>query len=55
MALQGIRRFIADDRGASLWEYALLVIIGLGIFTALMALRDRIREVFEQATSDLNW
>jgi len=32
-----------------------LIIIGLGIFAALMAFRDRIREVFVQATNDLQW
>ena len=48
-------RFLRDDRGASLWEYALLIIIGLGIFTALVALRGRIRDVFNQARNDLQW
>jgi len=55
MAFRELWRFIRDDRGASLWEYALLIIIGLGIFAALMAFRDRIREVFVQATNDLQW
>lgn len=55
MVFRELRRFILDDRGASLWEYALLIIIGLGIFAALMAFRDRIREVFVQATNDLQW
>lgn len=48
-------KFLRDERGASLWEYALLVIIGLGIATALFALRDRIREVFVQARTNLTW
>jgi Flp pilus assembly pilin Flp len=50
-----LKRFLRDTRGASLWEYALLVIIGLGIATALFALRDRIREVFVQARNNLSW
>ncbi len=47
--------FVRDTRGASLWEYALLIIIGLGIFGALVAFRDRIRDVFQQATGSLTW
>ena len=50
-----LREFLYDERGASLWEYALLIIIGLGIATALFALRDRIREVFVQARNNLSW
>lgn len=50
-----IKRFVQDERGASLWEYALLVIIGLGVATVLFALRDRIREVFVQARNNLQW
>lgn len=50
-----LKEFLRDTRGASLWEYALLIIIGLGIATALFALRDRIREVFVQARNDLSW
>jgi Flp pilus assembly pilin Flp len=50
-----IKELVHDERGASLWEYALLVIIGLGIATALFALRDRIRQVFQQATANLTW
>ena len=49
------KRFLEDERGASLWEYALLIIIGLGIATALFALRDRIREVFVEARTSLTW
>jgi Flp pilus assembly pilin Flp len=47
--------FIKDQSGAALWEYALLVVVGLGVAAALMALRGRIIEVFEQATDDLSW
>ncbi|MBC8253493.1 MAG: hypothetical protein H8E35_05635, partial [Ardenticatenia bacterium] len=54
-AFRARRRFIRHDRGASLWEYALLIIIGLGIFAALMVFGDRIREVFVPATNDLQW
>ncbi len=50
-----LKRFLQDDRGASLWEYALLIIIGLGIFAALIAFRDRIREVFVTARDNLQW
>lgn len=50
-----LKEFLRDTRGASLWEYALLIIIGLGIATALFALRDRIREVFVQARNNLSW
>jgi len=50
-----LKEFLRDTRGASLWEYALLIIIGLGIATALFALRDRIREVFVQARNTLSW
>lgn len=48
-------QFLKDERGASLWEYALLIIIGLGIATALFALRARIRDVFQSATQSLSW
>jgi len=47
--------FLRDERGASLWEYALLIIIGLGIATALFALRNRIRQVFIEARNNLRW
>ncbi len=47
--------FLTDERGASLWEYALLVIIGLGVATTLFALRNRIRQVFNQARVNLTW
>jgi len=50
-----LRKFLEDTRGASLWEYALLIVIGLGVATALFALRDKIREVFTQATNELQW
>jgi Flp pilus assembly pilin Flp len=50
-----LKKFMRDERGASLWEYALLIIIGLGIATALFALRDRIREVFVEARNNLTW
>ena len=50
-----LKKFLSDEKGASLWEYALLVIIGLGIATALFALRDRIRQVFVQARNNLTW
>lgn len=50
-----LKKFMCDERGASLWEYALLIIIGLGIATALFALRDRIREVFVEARNNLTW
>jgi Flp pilus assembly pilin Flp len=50
-----VGEFVRDTRGASLWEYALLIVIGLGIFGALVAFRDRIRAVFQQATADLSW
>lgn len=50
-----LREFLQDTRGASLWEYALLIIIGLGIATALFALRDRIRQVFVEARTSLSW
>ena len=54
-ALRLARRFVEDETGASLWEYALLIIIGLGIFGALIAFRDRIRQVFVQGTNNLQW
>jgi Flp pilus assembly pilin Flp len=47
--------FVRDQRGAALWEYALLVVVGLGVAAALMALRGRIVEVFQQATAELSW
>lgn len=47
--------FLNDESGAALWEYALLIVIGLGIFATLVAFRDRIRQVFQQATDDLSW
>ena len=47
--------FLSDQRGAALWEYALLVVVGLGVAAALMALRGRIVEVFQQATAELSW
>jgi Flp pilus assembly pilin Flp len=50
-----VRRFLRDDRGAALWEYALAIIVGLGIFAALIAFRDRIREVFVAARENLQW
>lgn len=50
-----LKKFVRDERGASLWEYALLIIIGLGIATALFALRNRIRDVFTAATANLQW
>lgn len=49
------KEFVRDERGASLWEYALLVIVGLGIVTVIYALRDRIAEVFQAATTSLQW
>jgi Flp pilus assembly pilin Flp len=50
-----VMAFVRDERGASLWEYALLIIIGLGIATVLYGLRDRIRLVFVAATTSLTW
>lgn len=50
-----LKEFVRDTRGASLWEYALLIIIGLGIATALFALRNRIRQVFVAARQNLSW
>jgi len=50
-----LMQFLKDEQGASLWEYALLIIIGLGIATALFALRARIRDVFVSATNNLSW
>jgi len=50
-----LKEFLRDESGASLWEYALLIVIGLGIFGALAAFRDQIREVFRAATADLSW
>ena len=47
--------FVSDQSGAALWEYALLVVVGLGVAAALMALRGRIVEVFQQATAELSW
>lgn len=49
------KAFVSDQRGAALWEYALLVVVGLGVAAALMALRGRIVEVFQQATAELSW
>jgi Flp pilus assembly pilin Flp len=50
-----VEAFLSDQRGAALWEYALLVVVGLGVAAALMALRGRIVEVFQQATAELSW
>ncbi len=47
--------FVSDQSGAALWEYALLVVVGLGVAAALMALRAQIIEVFSQATAELSW
>jgi len=47
--------FVSDQSGAALWEYALLVVVGLGVAAALMALRAQIIRVFQQATAELSW
>ena len=58
-ALQApVRQIVAlmrDEKGASLWEYALLVIIGLGIASILFGLREQIGKVFQSATDALTW
>ena len=53
--LRLVKDLVRDERGAALWEYALLVIVGLGIAAALFALRDRIRQVLTEARQDLTW
>jgi len=50
-----LKEFLKDTRGASLWEYALLIVIGLGIATSLFMLRNRIRAVFNAARANLRW
>jgi Flp pilus assembly pilin Flp len=50
-----VRRFLRDDRGAALWEYALGIIVGLGILALIIRFRDRIGQVFVAATDSLRW
>lgn len=53
--MKTLRRFLRDERGASLFEYALLLIIGLGAAAVLFLLRERIMDVFRRASDSLNW
>ena len=44
-----------DKRGADLFEYAILIAIGLGISARIFAFRDRIGQAFEAGTAALQW
>lgn len=52
---RNVGAFVADQSGAALWEYALLVVVGLGVAAALIALRGAIINVFQTATAELSW
>ncbi|GAF71232.1 unnamed protein product [marine sediment metagenome] len=44
-----------DKRGADLFEYAILIAIGLGIAGLIFAFRDRIGQAFQSGTAALQW
>jgi Flp pilus assembly pilin Flp len=53
-----IRRFamlFKDTRGADLFEYAILIAVGLGIAAIIFAFRDLIGQAFAAGSAALNW
>lgn len=50
-----MKKFLRDTRGAALWEYALLVIVGLIAAGAIVALARQAVNVFTAAEQALKW
>jgi len=44
-----------DHKGADLFEYAILIAIGLGVSAIIFAFRDRIGQAFDAGTTALTW
>ncbi len=44
-----------DTRGADLFEYAILIAVGLGIAAIIFAFRDLIGQAFAAGSAALNW
>lgn len=50
-----IAALMRDEAGNALWEYALLICIGLSVAATLFLLKDKIKAVFGKATAELTW